>query len=77
METRGCAKTTSKMADSRFALSDEIVVDQLKQKIPKTKTTKSTQTWQNVWQIWTSERKVNPKLEAYEHKDLDKLLQIC
>jgi len=29
-----------------------------------------------VWQKWTSERKVNPKLEQYEHKDLDKLLQI-
>jgi len=45
-------KTKSKMADSRFALSEEIVVDQLKQDAKNENTTKSTQTWLNVWQKW-------------------------
>ena len=52
-------KTKSKMADSRFALSYEIVVNQLKQNAKNKNTTKSTQTWLNVWQKWASERKVN------------------
>ena len=61
-------ETKSKMADSRFALSDEM---------PKTKnTTESTQTSLNVWQKWASERKVNTKLEQYEHGDLDKMLEM-
>ena len=62
------------MADSRFVLTDEIVVDQLKQNAKNINTTKSTQSWLNVWQKWASERKVNPKLEQYEHEDLDKML---
>ena len=64
------------MADTRFALSDEIVVDQLKQDAKNENTTKSTQTWLNVWQKWACERKVNPKLEQYEHEDLDKMLEM-
>ena len=45
METRGSAKfdlTKSKMADSQFALSYEIVVNQLKQNANNKNTTKST-----------------------------------
>jgi len=57
------------MAHSRFALSDEIVVDQLKQNAKN-------KNCLNVWQKWASERKVNPKLEQYEHEDLDKMLQM-
>ena len=64
------------MADSRFALSDEIVVDQLKQNAKNKNTTKSTQTWLDTWQKWASERKTNPKLEQYEHEDLDKMLEM-
>lgn len=64
------------MADSRFALSDQIVVEELKENAKNKNTTKATQTWLNVWQKWANERKVNPKLEEYEHKDLDKMLQM-
>ena len=32
--------------------------------------------WLNVWEKWANERKFNPKLEEYEHKDLDKKLQM-
>ena len=39
-------------------------------------TTKSTQTWLVVWEKWANERKFNPKLEEYEHEDLDKKLQM-
>ena len=35
-----------------------------------------TQTWLNVKQTWAIERKLNPKLEKYEHQQLDKMLQI-
>ena len=41
-------KKKSKMAESRFASSDEIVVDQLKLNAKNKNTTKSTQTWLNV-----------------------------
>ena len=68
--------TKSKMADSRFVSSDEIVVDQLKLNAKNKNTTKSTQTWLNVWGKWANERKFNPKLEEYEHEDLDKKLQV-
>ena len=29
-----------------------------------------------MWQKWASETKVNPKLDQYEHEDLDKMLQM-
>ena len=65
------------MAESRFASSDEIVVDQLKLNARNKNTTKSTQRWLNVWEKWANDRKLNPKLEEYEHEDLDKKLQMC
>ena len=71
METIGEARnlnTESKMAESRFVSSDEIVVDQLKLNAKNKNTTKSTQTWLNVWEKWANERKFNPKLEEYEHE---------
>ena len=64
------------MAESQFVSSDEIVVDQLKLHAKNKNTTKSTQTWLNVWVKWANERKFNPKLEEYEHEDLDKKLQM-
>ena len=64
------------MADSRFASSDKIVVDQLKPNAKNKNTTQSTQMWLNVWEKWTNERKFNPKLEEYEHEDLYKKLQM-
>ena len=79
METIGEARnlnTKSKMAESRFVSSDEIVVDQLKLNAKNKNTTKSTQTWLNVWEKWANERKFNPNLEEYEHEDLDKKLQM-
>ena len=78
METLGEARnlnTKSKMAESQFASSDEIVVNQLKLNAKNRNTTKSTQTWLNVWEKWANERKFNPKLEEYEHEDLHKKLQ--
>ena len=79
METIGEARnlnTKSKMAESRFGSSDEIVVDQLKLNAKNKNTTKSTQTWLNVWEKWAKERKFNPKMDEYEHEDLDKKLQM-
>ena len=65
------------MAESRFASSDEIVVDQLKLNAKNKNTTKSTQTWLNVCEKWANERKFNPKLEEYdEHENLDKKLKM-
>ena len=48
------------MAESRFALSDEIVVRQLKLNAKNQNTTKSTQTWLNVWEKWANEKKNQP-----------------
>ena len=59
METIGEARnlnTKGKMAESRFALSNKIVVDQLKLNAKNKKTTKSTQTWLNVWEKWANKR---------------------
>ena len=70
METIGEAKARK----AKFASSDEIVVDQLKLSAKNKNTTKSTQTWLNVWGKWANERKFNPKME-YENEDLDKELQ--
>ena len=66
METIGEARnlnTKSKMGESRFVSSDEIVVDQLKLNVKNKNTTKSSQTRLNVWEKWANERKYNPKLE--------------
>ena len=79
METIGEAQnlnTKSKMAESLFVLSDEIVVDQLKLNAKNKNSTKSTQTWLNVWEKWVNEKKFNTKLEENEHEDLDKKLQM-
>ena len=79
METIGKARnlnTKSKMAEIQFVSSNEIVVDQLKLNAKNKNTTKSTQTWLNVWEKWANERKFNPKLEEYKHEDLDKKLQM-
>ena len=64
------------MADSRFALSKQNIVEQLKENVKNKNTLKATQTWLNVWQTWATERKLNPKLEEYEREQLDKMLQI-
>ena len=64
------------MAESRFVSSDEIVVDQLKLNTKNKNMTKSTQTWLNVWGKWAKERKFNPKLDEYEHEDLNKKFQM-
>ena len=63
METIGEARNLnikSKMAESRFASSDEIVVDQLKLNAKNRNTTKSTQTCLNIWEKWANERKIQP-----------------
>ena len=54
----------------------KVVVDQLKLNAKNKNTTKSTQTWLNVWGKRANERKFNPKLEDYEREDLDKKLQM-
>ena len=60
------------MAESRFALSHEIIVDQLKLDAKNKNTTKTTQTWLNVCEKWANERKFNPK----DLEDVDKKLQM-
>ena len=42
----------------------------------KKSSTKSTQTWLNVWENWPNERKFNPEMEEYEHEDLNKKLRV-
>ena len=64
------------MADRWFALSNQNIVEQLTDNKKNKHTLKATQTWLNVWQTWATEWKLNPKLEEYEHKQLDKMLQI-
>ena len=52
METVGEARnlnTKSKMAESRFASTVEIVVDQLKLNAKEKNTAKLIQTWRNLW----------------------------
>lgn len=57
-----------KMADSSFALSNQKIVEQLKENAKNKNTLNATQPWFNVWQTWATERKLNPKLEEYEHE---------
>ena len=64
------------MAESRFASSDEIVVDQLKLNAKNKNTIKSTKTRLNVWEKRANERKFNPKMEEYENEDIDIKLQM-
>ena len=66
-------QTEKKMADSRFALSNQNIVEQLTENAKNKNTLKATQTWLNVWQTWAI---VNTKLEEYEHEQFDKMLQI-
>ena len=68
-------KNYKKMADSQFALSNQNIVEQLKENAKTKNTLKATQTWLNVWQTWATQRKVNPKMEEYEHEQLDKMLE--
>ena len=46
-----------KMADSRFALSNQNMVEKLKENAKTINTLKTTQIWLNVWQTWATERK--------------------
>ena len=61
-----------KMADNRFALSNQNIIEKLKENAKNKNTLKATQTWSNVWQTWATQWKVNPKMEEYEHEKLDK-----
>ena len=63
------------MADSRFALSNQNIVEQLKENAKNKNTLKATMTWLNDWQTWATERKVNPETEEYEHKQLEEKRQ--
>ena len=58
------------MADSRFALTNLNIVEQLKENAKNKNKLKATQTCLNVWQTWATERKLNPKLEEYEHEQI-------
>ena len=75
-EEPNLTEAKTKMAESRFTLSDAIVVDQLKLKAKNKSTAKIIQTWLNVWEIWGNERKFNPQLEEDEHEDLNEKLQM-
>ena len=63
MKTTGEARnldTKIKMPESRFASSDEIVVDQLKLNAKNKNTTKLIQTWRNLWEKWKKRKKIQP-----------------
>ena len=76
METPARVKNKNKMADSRFAISNQSDVEQLKENSKNQNTLKATQTWLSVWQNWATERKINQKVEEYDHEDVDKILQL-
>ena len=57
-----------KLADGRFALSNQNIVEPFKENAKNKNTLKATQTWFNVCQTWATERKLNPKLEEYENE---------
>ena len=65
METPASAKfeNKNKMADSRFANSNQSDVEQPKENSKNQNTLKATQTWLKVWQNWATEGKVNQKIE--------------
>ena len=70
-----------KMADSRFALSNQNIALSNLKRMRKTKT--SWKLHRPGWisgkhglQTWAAERKLKPKLEEYEHEQLDKMLEI-
>ena len=46
-----------KMVDSRFALSNQNIVEKLEENAKTKNTLKTTKTWLNVWQTWATERK--------------------
>ena len=64
----GKRQMKKKKADSRSSLSNQNIVEKLEENAKNKKTLKATQTWFNVWVI---ERKVNPKTEEFEHKQLE------
>ena len=64
------------MADSRFALSNQNIVEQLKENAKNKNTLEAIQTWLNNLQTWATERKLHSKLKEYEHEQLDKMLHI-
>ena len=64
------------MADSCFAISNQSVVEQLKENSKNQNNLKATKTWLKVRQNRATERKVNQKIEEYEHEELDKMLQV-
>ena len=78
METPASAKfeNKNKMADSRFAISNQSNVEQLKENSKNQNTLKASQNRLKVWQNWVTELKANRKIEEYEHKELDKMLQV-
>ena len=78
METPASAKfeNKNKMADSHFAISNQSNVERLKENSKNKNTLKVTETWLKVWQNWAKERKVNQKIEEYEHEELNKMLQL-
>ena len=56
------------MGDSWFALLNQNVFEQLKEKAKTENTFKAIQTCLKVSQTWVTERKVNPKIEKHEHE---------
>ena len=65
-------KNKNEMAGSRFAISNQSNVEQLKENSKTQNTLKATQTWLKVLKNWATERKVNQIIQ-YEHEAVDKL----
>ena len=60
-----------KMADSRFVLSNQNIVEQLKENEKKQKHVESYTNLVECLANKTTEEKVNPKNEEYEHEQLE------
>ena len=79
METPRSAKfehqSEKKMADSRFALSNRNIVEKLKENAKNKNTLKATQTWLNVWQTWTTERKL--KTQNWKNTSTNNSIKCC
>ena len=59
------------MANSRFALSNQNIVEKLKENAKHKNTLNTSHTWLNVWQTWATERRANPKPEKCEDEQLE------
>ena len=62
--------------DSRFAESNEISIQALKENAKNANTTQSTINWLKVFQSWASKRGYDKNIEQYVPEELNKILEV-